>query len=59
VLDHDEAVFGVLESGDEKAADKTENEDVALHGGLWRSVMEGRLSGRTTMRLPAVPSICI
>jgi DNA repair photolyase len=32
VLDDDEAVFGVLEGGDEEAADETENEDVALHG---------------------------
>jgi hypothetical protein len=31
VLDDDEAVFGVLEGGDEQAADKTENEDVAFH----------------------------
>jgi hypothetical protein len=31
VLDDDEAVFGVLESGDEQAADETEDEDVALH----------------------------
>jgi len=34
VLDDDEAVFGVLEGGDEEAADKTEDEDVALHEGL-------------------------
>ena len=34
VLDDDEAVFGVLEGGDEEAADETENEDVALHDGL-------------------------
>jgi hypothetical protein len=39
VLDDDEAVFGVLEGGDEEAADKTEDEDVALHGEFWRSVM--------------------
>ena len=31
VLDDDEAVFGVLEGGDEEAADETEDEDVALH----------------------------
>jgi hypothetical protein len=31
VLDDDEAVFGVLEGGDEQAPDETENEDVALH----------------------------
>ena len=33
VLDDDEAVFGVLEGGDEEATDKTEDEDVALHDG--------------------------
>ncbi len=32
VLDDDEAVFGVLEDGDEETADEAENEDVALHG---------------------------
>ena len=31
VLDDDETVFGVLEDGDEEAADETEDEDVALH----------------------------
>jgi hypothetical protein len=31
VFDDDEAVFGVLEGGDKEAADKTEDEDVALH----------------------------
>jgi hypothetical protein len=31
VLDDDEAVFGVLEGGDEEAADEAEDEDVALH----------------------------
>jgi hypothetical protein len=41
VLDDDEAVFGVLEGGDEEAADETEDEDVALHGALCRSVIEG------------------
>src|SRR5258708_1571278 len=34
VLDDDEAVFGVLEGGDEEAADETEDEDVALHDGI-------------------------
>jgi hypothetical protein len=34
VLDDDEAVFGVLEGGDEEAADETEDEDVALHDGV-------------------------
>jgi hypothetical protein len=34
VLDDDEAVFGVLEGGDEKADDETEDEDVALHDGV-------------------------
>ena len=31
VLDDDETVFGVLEGGDEEAADETKDEDVALH----------------------------
>jgi hypothetical protein len=31
VLDDDEAIFGVLEDGDEETADETEDEDVALH----------------------------
>jgi hypothetical protein len=34
VLDDDEAVFGILEGGDEEAADETEDEDVALHVGV-------------------------
>jgi hypothetical protein len=34
VLDDDEAVFGVLEGGDEQAADETEDDDMALHGVL-------------------------
>jgi len=34
VLDDYETVFGVLENGDEEAADETEDEGVALHGGL-------------------------
>ena len=34
VLDDDEAVFGVLEGGDEEAANETEDEDVALHDGM-------------------------
>src|SRR5579863_9506630 len=34
VLDDDEAVFGVLESGDEDPADETENEDMAFHDGV-------------------------
>jgi hypothetical protein len=34
VLDDDESVFGVLEGGDEEAAHKTEDEDVALHDGV-------------------------
>jgi hypothetical protein len=36
VLDDDEAVFGVLERGDEEAADETEDENVALHDGVVR-----------------------
>jgi len=38
VLDDDEAVFGVLEGGDEQAADETEDEDVALHDGVREKV---------------------
>src|SRR5271155_3725121 len=38
VLDDDEAVFGVLEGGDEDTADETENEDVALHDGVGKSI---------------------
>jgi len=38
VLDDDETVFGVLKGGDEEAADKTEDEGVAPHDGLWRSI---------------------
>ncbi len=34
VLDDDEAVLGVLEGGDEQAADDTEDEGVALHDGV-------------------------
>ncbi len=34
MLDDDEAIFGVLEGGDEEAADETEDEDVALHDGV-------------------------
>lgn len=34
MLNDDEAVFGVLENGDQEAAYETENEDVALHDGV-------------------------
>ena len=34
MLDDDEAVFGLLEGGDEEAADNTEDEDVAPHDGV-------------------------
>jgi hypothetical protein len=34
VLDDDEAVFGVLEGGDEEAADETEDDNVAPHDGV-------------------------
>ena len=34
VLDDDEAVFSVLEGGDEEAADQTKDEDVAPHDGF-------------------------
>ena len=38
MLNDDEAVFGVLEGGDEEAADETEDEDVALHDGVGKSI---------------------
>jgi hypothetical protein len=41
VLDDDEAVFGVMEGGDEEAADKTEDEDVALHDGVMKKYNGG------------------
>ena len=34
MLDDDEAVFGVLEGGDEEAADQTEDDYVAPHDGV-------------------------
>ena len=34
MLNDDEAVFGVLEGGDQQAADETEDEDMALHAGV-------------------------
>ncbi len=40
VLDDDEAVLGVLEGGDEEAAHETEDEDVALHGGVAKKCNE-------------------
>jgi hypothetical protein len=59
VLDDDEAVFGVLEGGDEEAADETEDEDVALHGGIVKkyngggeeaSVIYVRFTARTPLQ---------
>jgi hypothetical protein len=41
VLDDDEAVFGVLEDGDEETADETEDEDVAFHGGVMKKYNGG------------------
>ena len=41
VRQDDEAVFGVLEGGDEEAADDTEDEDVALHGGIGKKYIAG------------------
>ena len=52
VLDDNEAVFGVLQDGDEQAADKTEDEDMALHGELGRSVMERSMRGALKMGRP-------
>src|ERR1700679_2830672 len=42
VLDDDEAVFGVLEGGDEEAADQAEDEDVALHDGVVKKYIPAR-----------------
>jgi hypothetical protein len=39
VLDDDEAVFGVLERDQEKAAYKTEDQDMTPHGGFSRIVL--------------------
>jgi len=64
VLDDDEAVFGVLQGGDEEAADQTEDEDVALHDGVVKKYNgERRGSGFTGQKtegprrdaLPGVP----
>jgi hypothetical protein len=41
VLDDDETVFGVLEGGDEDAADETEDENVTLHDGVRKKYNEG------------------
>ena len=41
VLDDDEAVFGVLEDGDEETADETKDEDVALHDGVMKKYNGG------------------
>ena len=41
VFDDDEAVFGVLQRGDKEAADKTEDEDVALHDGVVKKYIPG------------------
>ncbi len=34
VLDDNETVFGVMEGGDEEAADETKDDDMALHDGV-------------------------
>jgi hypothetical protein len=61
VLDDDEAVFGVLEDGDEETAGETEYEDVALHDVLWptgsNSVTGDPLSP-CTQKYPQVPAAC-
>ena len=41
VLDDYEAVFGVLKGDDEEAADKTEDDDVALHDGFMKKYNGG------------------
>ena len=41
VFDEDEAILGVLESGDEKADDETEDEYVTLHDGVVKKYIPG------------------
>ena len=58
VLDDDEAVFGVLEGGDEKAADETEDKDMALHAWVAKKYNgDGAVgaSGKTTLARPVGP----
>jgi hypothetical protein len=50
VLDNDETVFGVLEGGDQEAANDTEDEDVALHDGIVRKYTR---STRSSLQQPA------
>ncbi len=41
VLDDEETVLGPFEQGDEDSANKTIEEDVALHGGDWKKFYSG------------------
>jgi len=41
VLDDDEAVFGVLEGGDQDAADQTEDDDVTAHRAAGEKYIRG------------------
>ena len=51
VLDDDEAVFDVLEGGDEEATDETEDEDVALHDGIVKKYNgDGEQDGSASLR---------
>jgi hypothetical protein len=54
VLDDDEAVFGVLEDGDEETADETEDEDVTLHDGVMQKYNGGGEGVVGTVRNKAV-----
>ena len=51
MLDNDETVFGVLEGGDQEAANDTEDEDVALHDGIVKKYIR---STRSSLQQPAV-----
>ena len=50
VLDDDEAIFGVLEDGDEQTANQTEDENVALHELQDLGVPDRRIRGERPMR---------
>jgi hypothetical protein len=54
VLDNDEAVFGVLEGGDEETADETEDENVAPHDGVVKKYILA--CPRLRSRLKALPT---
>jgi hypothetical protein len=58
VLDDDEAVFGVLQGGDEETADETEDEDVALHDGVVKKYIPAHRLPRASRRLMPAPQGC-